>query len=137
MNINLQGVIKIQDSGNSSKIAQSKFWETRGIRDGYEMERTLPRFIGRGDGEKVLHLSLIIEKYFSYFDKNSVQSWASEESRSIETGKSFLQGLEMDPEGIVVDNSKAVYYKGEFGCERYIQEVSDIMNKEEIEDLMD
>ena len=36
----------------------------------------------------------------------------------------------MDPEAIVVDNSKAVYYKGEFGCERYIQEVSDIITKE-------
>ena len=31
----------------------------------------------------------------------------------------------MDPESIVVDNSKAVYYKGEFGCERYVQEVRD------------
>ena len=57
---------------------------------------------------------------------HSVQSWSSEESRSIETGKSFLQGLEMDPEGVVVDNSKGVYYKGEFGCQRYIQEVADM-----------
>ena len=70
-----------------------------------------------------------IENYLSNFVNNSVKSWASEESRSIETGKSFLQGLKMDPEGIAVDNSKAVYYKGEFGCERYIQEVSDIIRK--------
>ena len=55
----------------------------------------------------------------------SVESWASDASRSIDTGKSFLEGLEMDPESIVVDNSKAVYYKGEFGCERYVQEVRD------------
>ena len=56
-----------------------------------------------------------------------MESWASEESRSIDTGKSFLKGLEMDPEGIVVDNSKAHYYKGEFGCERYDQEVSQVV----------
>ena len=56
---------------------------------------------------------------------HSVESWSSEESRSVETGKSFLEGLEMDPEGVVVDNRKGVYYKGEFGCERYIQEVAD------------
>ena len=33
----------------------------------------------------------------------------------------------MDPGGVVVDNRKGVYYKGEFGCERYIQEVADII----------
>ena len=60
----------------------------------------------------------------SFMLNHSVQSWSSEESRSIETGKSFLEGLEMDPEGVVVDNSKGVYYKGEFGCQRYIQEVA-------------
>ena len=62
----------------------------------------------------------------SFMLNHSVQSWSSEESRSIETGKSFLQGLEMDPESVVVDNSKGVYYKGEFGCQRYIQEVADM-----------
>merc|ERR550532_880223 len=58
-------------------------------------------------------------------NETNVESWASDASRSIDTGKSFLEGLEMDPESIVVDNSRAHYYKGEFGCERYIQEVYD------------
>ena len=62
---------------------------------------------------------------------HSVESWSSEESRSVETGKSFLEGLEMDPEGVVVDNRKGVYYKGEFGCERYIQEVQIVNCKKE------
>ena len=53
-----------------------------------------------------------------------VQSWTSSKERAIETGKSFLQGLELDPEDIVVDNSKATYYKDEYGCEKYVNEVS-------------
>ena len=55
----------------------------------------------------------------------SVQSWTSDKERAIETGKSFLTGLELDPEDIVVDNSKATYYKDEYGCEKYVYGVSD------------
>ena len=54
----------------------------------------------------------------------SVQSWTSDKERAIETGKSFLTGLELDPEDIVVDNSKATYYKDEYGCEKYVYGVS-------------
>ena len=54
-----------------------------------------------------------------------VQSWTSDKQRAIETGKSFLQGLELDSEDIVVDNSKATYYKDEYGCEKYVNEVND------------
>ena len=53
----------------------------------------------------------------------SVESRASDKERAIETGKSFLEGLELNPEDIVVDNSKATYYKDEYGCERYVKEV--------------
>ena len=94
---------------------------------GMRWKKRFPHLLGEEMEKKYYTYT---EKYLSNFVINSVKSWASEESRSIETGKSFLQGLEMDPEGIVVDNSKAVYYKGEFGCERYIQEVSDIITKE-------
>ena len=86
------------------------------------MEETLPKLFGTR--EKVCTLEKSLPKaQLSKSLFESVESWSSEESRSIETGKSFLEGLEMDPESIVVDNSKAVYYKGEFGCERYVQEV--------------
>ena len=88
------------------------------------MEETLPKLFGTR--EKVCTLEKSLPKaQLSKSLFESVESWSSEESRSIETGKSFLEGLEMDPESIVVDNSKAVYYKGEFGCERYVQEVRD------------
>ena len=53
----------------------------------------------------------------------SVKSWASDKERAIETGKSFLEGLGLNPEDIVVNNSKATYYKDEYGCERYVKEV--------------
>ena len=53
----------------------------------------------------------------------SVESRSSYKSRTIETGNSFLEGLEM-PQNTYVDNSKAIYYKNEFGCDRYEQEVS-------------
>ena len=81
---------------------------------GMRWKKRFPDFLGEEMEKKQILQN--IENYLSNFVNNSVKSWASEESRSIETGKSFLQGLNMDPEGIVVDNSKAVYYKGEFGC---------------------
>ena len=52
----------------------------------------------------------------------SVESRASYKSRTIETGNSFLEGLEL-PQTTYVDNSKSIYYKNEFGCDRYEQEV--------------
>ena len=61
----------------------------------------------------------IVAKYFII----SVESWTSSKERAISTGKSFLEGLELNPENIVVDNSKATYYKGEYGCEKYVVEV--------------
>merc|ERR1712176_973088 len=45
---------------------------------------------------------------------------------------SFLGGLEM-PQNTYVDNSKAIYYKNEFGCDRYEQEVYDNDNVTEAE----
>jgi len=65
-------------------------------------------------------------------DENNVQSRASYKSRTIETGNSFLEGLEL-PQNTRVDNSKSIYYKNEFGCERYVQEVYDNDNMTDAE----
>merc|ERR1711988_2092779 len=65
-------------------------------------------------------------------DENNVESRSSYKSRTIETGNSFLEGLEM-PQNTYVDNSKAIYYKNEFGCDRYEQEVYDNDNVTEAE----
>ena len=59
--------------------------------------------------------------YFPYLV--SVDARSSYKSRSIDTGNSFLEGLDMQ-QNTYVDNSKAIYYKNEFGCDRYEQEVS-------------
>ena len=61
--------------------------------------------------------------FVSFSNVVSVESRSSYKSRTIETGNSFLEGLEM-PQNTYVDNSKAIYYKNEFGCDRYEQEVS-------------
>ena len=66
--------------------------------------------------------TLIIHSQKDFFFL-SVESWASDKERAIETGKSFLEGLELNPEDIVVDNCKATYYKDECGCVRYVKEV--------------
>merc|ERR1712012_1054132 len=65
-------------------------------------------------------------------DENNVESRASYKSRTIETGNSFLEGLEL-PQTTYVDNSKSIYYKNEFGCDRYEQEVYDNDNVTEAE----
>ena len=52
----------------------------------------------------------------------SVDSRASYKSRTIETGNSFLEGLGFE-QSVYVDNEKSIYYKNEFGCDRYEQEV--------------
>ena len=52
----------------------------------------------------------------------SVDSRASSKSRAIETGNSFLEGLGFE-QSVSVDTSKSTYYKNEFGCARYKQEV--------------
>jgi len=57
-------------------------------------------------------------------DENNVESRSSYKSRTIETGNSFLEGLEL-PQNTFVDDSKSIYYKNEFGCDRYEQEVYD------------
>ena len=89
------------------------------------MEETLPKLFGTREKVCMYPRKSYSKSTFIKSLVESVESWASDASRSIDTGKSFLEGLEMDPESIEVDNSKAVYYKGEFGCERYVQEVSD------------
>ena len=57
-------------------------------------------------------------------DENNVESRASYKSRTIETGFNFLMGLEL-PYNTYVDNSKSIYDKNEFGCDKYKQEVFD------------
>ena len=52
----------------------------------------------------------------------SVDARASYKSRTIETGNSFLEGLGFE-QSTYVDNEKSRYYKDEFGCARYDQEV--------------
>ncbi len=52
----------------------------------------------------------------------SVDARSSYKSRTIETGNSFLEGLELQ-QNTHVDDSKSIYYKNEFGCARYEQEV--------------
>ena len=52
----------------------------------------------------------------------SVDARASYKSRTIETGNSFLEGLGFE-QSTYVDNEKSIYYKDEFGCARYDQEV--------------
>ena len=56
----------------------------------------------------------------------SIEARSSYKSRSIETGNNFLKGV-VDAEEthppIAVDNSKGIYYKGEYGCAKYVQEV--------------
>jgi len=54
----------------------------------------------------------------------SVDARASYKSRTIETGNNFLEGLEFE-QSVYVDNEKSIYYKNEFGCDRYEQEVYD------------
>ena len=53
-----------------------------------------------------------------------VDARGSYKSRTIETGNSFLEGLEFE-QSVYVDNEKSIYYKNEFGCDRYEQEVGD------------
>merc|ERR1712227_1110301 len=65
-------------------------------------------------------------------DQNNVESRSSYKSRTIETGNSFLEGLELR-QNTYVDNSKSIYYKNEFGCDRYEQEVYDNDNVTEAE----
>merc|ERR1719333_682104 len=65
-------------------------------------------------------------------DQNKVDARGSYKSRTLETGNSFLEGLGM-PQNTYVDNSKAIYYKNEFGCDRYEQEVYDNDNVTEAE----
>merc|ERR1719297_347394 len=57
-------------------------------------------------------------------DQKDVDARASYKSRTIETGNSFLEGLEFE-QSVYVDNEKSIYYKNEFGCDRYEQEVYD------------
>jgi len=65
-------------------------------------------------------------------DQNNVDSRASYKSRTIETGNSFLEGLGLE-QSVYVDNEKSIYYKNEFGCDRYEQEVYDNDNVTEAE----
>jgi len=65
-------------------------------------------------------------------DQNNVDSRASYKSRTIETGNSFLEGLGFE-QSTYVDNEKSIYYKDEFGCARYDQEVRDNDNVTEAE----
>ena len=58
--------------------------------------------------------------YFPYLV--SVEARSSYKSRAIETGNSFLEGLEME-QNTYVDNSKSIYHRNEYGCDRYEQEV--------------
>jgi len=62
----------------------------------------------------------------------SVDARASYKSRTIETGNSFLEGLGFE-QSTYVDNEKSIYYKDEFGCARYDQEVRDNDNVTEAE----
>jgi len=57
-------------------------------------------------------------------DQNKVDARGSYKSRTLETGNSFLEGLEFE-QNVYVDNEKSIYYKNEFGCDRYEQEVYD------------
>jgi len=61
-------------------------------------------------------------------DSDNIEARSSYKSRSIETGNNFLKGV-VDAEEthppIAVDNSKGIYYKGEYGCGKYVQEVYD------------
>merc|ERR1719316_613487 len=57
-------------------------------------------------------------------DQNKVDARGSYKSRTLETGNSFLEGLEFE-QSVYVDNEKSIYYKNEFGCDRYEQEVYD------------
>merc|ERR1712137_861790 len=65
-------------------------------------------------------------------DQNNVDARASYKSRTIETGNSFLEGLGFE-QSTYVDNEKSRYYKDEFGCARYDQEVRDNDNVTEAE----
>ena len=65
--------------------------------------------------------------FLSFSNVASVESRSSYKSRTIETGNSFLEGLEL-PQNTFVDDSKSIYYKNEFGCDRYEQEVSVCLN---------
>merc|ERR1711909_53297 len=65
-------------------------------------------------------------------DQNNVDSRASYKSRTIETGNSFLEGMGFE-QSTYVDNEKSIYYKNEFGCDRYEQEVYDNDNVTEAE----
>jgi len=65
-------------------------------------------------------------------DQNNVDARASYKSRTIETGNSFLEGLGFE-QSTYVDNEKSIYYKDEFGCARYDQEVRDNDNVTEAE----
>jgi len=65
-------------------------------------------------------------------DQSNVDARSSYKSRTVETGNSFLEGLDMQ-QNTYVDNSKGVYYKNEFGCDRYEQEVYDNDNITEAE----
>lgn len=65
-------------------------------------------------------------------DQNNVEARSSYKSRTIETGNGFLEGLELQ-QNTYIDNSKSIYYKNEFGCDRYEQEVYDNDNVTEAE----
>ena len=64
----------------------------------------------------------MISRDLYIFHLASVDSRASYKSRTIETGNSFLEGLGLE-HNVYVNNEKSVYYKNEFGCDRYEQEV--------------
>jgi len=92
------------------------------------VETALPQLVGRPKqvntpGFKLFSISSILP---------SVDSRASYKSRTIETGNSFLEGLGLE-QNTYVDIEKSIYYKNEFGCDRYEQEVYDNDNVTEAE----
>ena len=119
MNIFSQGLTKEYNEFSFSKLDNLvlDIWrEWKWVKDGKHA------FLTFGELETSKFTTLIIHSQKEFFFL-SVKSWASDKERAIETGKSFLEGLELNPEDIVVDNSKATYYKDEYGCERYVKEV--------------
>merc|ERR1711988_1564422 len=100
---------EISDLANWSldmDLSEDKLLTESGKLEGLEMgkrwRQRLPNFLG---------------------DENNVETRASYKSRTIETEHSFLVGLEGLPYNTYVDNSKSIYYKNVFGCDRYEQEV--------------
>merc|ERR1711988_629671 len=100
---------EISDLANWSldmDLSEDKLLTKSGKLEGLEMgkrwRQRLPNFLG---------------------DENNVETRDSYKSRTIETAHSFLEGLEGLPYNTYVDNSKSIYYKNVFGCDRYEQEV--------------